>query len=43
MGLGVLEDAIMAAPPGTYTIGAENQEQANDSSLKRDGDIILQP
>ncbi|OAG02758.1 MFS transporter-like protein [Paraphaeosphaeria sporulosa] len=43
MGLGVLNDLHMASPPGTYTIGAENSEQANDSSLKRDGDIILQP
>ncbi|KAJ4290323.1 hypothetical protein N0V90_010539 [Kalmusia sp. IMI 367209] len=44
MGLGVLEDPHMAAPPGTYTIGArETEEQTNESSLKRDGNIILQP
>lgn len=60
MGLGVLDDPHMAAPPGTYTIGANDgihglvysmnftdqflaEAQANDSSLKRDGDIILQP
>ncbi|KAL5380856.1 hypothetical protein PMIN02_010487 [Paraphaeosphaeria minitans] len=42
MGLGVFNDPHMTSPPGTYTIGVDN-EQANDSSLKRDGDIILQP
>ncbi|KAL1606187.1 hypothetical protein SLS60_003588 [Paraconiothyrium brasiliense] len=43
MGLGVLDDPHMASPPGTYTIGAKEDNQANDGSLKRDGDVILQP
>ncbi|KAF2251992.1 MFS general substrate transporter [Trematosphaeria pertusa] len=46
MGLGVLNDAHMAAPPGTVKIGATAtvEDPAEDaSSLKRDGDIILQP
>lgn len=44
MGLGVLDDVHMAAPPGTYTIGAKDSEnKMDDSSLKRDGEIILQP
>ncbi|KAF3053760.1 hypothetical protein E8E11_001901 [Didymella keratinophila] len=38
MGLGVLEDRQMAAPPGTSTLGASDV-----AGLKRDGDIVLQP
>ncbi|KAH6642143.1 major facilitator superfamily domain-containing protein [Boeremia exigua] len=46
MGLGVLEDRHMAAPPGTSTIGASavaEDPSVDSSELKRDGDIILQP
>ncbi|KAL5119984.1 hypothetical protein ACEQ8H_002082 [Pleosporales sp. CAS-2024a] len=45
MGLGVLDDAHMAVVPGTATLGAEDQKDANvdTASLKRHGDIILQP
>ncbi|KAL6709192.1 hypothetical protein ACN47E_002008 [Coniothyrium glycines] len=45
MGLGVLEDRDMAAPPGTATINtSEAVDPAIDhESLKRDGDVVLQP
>ncbi|KAH3950927.1 hypothetical protein HBI56_087590 [Parastagonospora nodorum] len=45
MGWGVLDDAHMAAPPGTATLGADsNADSSIDTShLKRDGDIVLQP
>ncbi|KAF1924216.1 MFS general substrate transporter [Didymella exigua CBS 183.55] len=46
MGLGVLEDRQMAAPPGTSTLGAsaaEGDPVIDTSELKRDGDIVLQP
>ncbi|KAH7355779.1 major facilitator superfamily domain-containing protein [Pyrenochaeta sp. MPI-SDFR-AT-0127] len=46
MGFGVLEDSHMAAPPGTATINnleADKDPAIDESSLKKDGDIILQP
>ncbi|CAO2655245.1 Nn.00g103090.m01.CDS01 [Neocucurbitaria sp. VM-36] len=46
MGFGVLEDSHMAAPPGTATIntsGAVADSTIDTSSLKKDGDIVLQP
>ncbi|KAF2681616.1 MFS general substrate transporter [Lentithecium fluviatile CBS 122367] len=46
MGFGVLQDSRMAAPPGTVTIGASDavEDAIEDTkSLKRDGNIILQP
>ncbi|CAI6341168.1 unnamed protein product [Periconia digitata] len=46
MAWGVLDDPHMAAPPGTVNIGAKNDTgdvPKDESSLKRDGNIILQP
>ncbi|KAI2484097.1 MFS transporter [Pyrenophora tritici-repentis] len=46
MGLGILDDRHMAAPPGTSTIndsGPEIDSKVDTSHFKRDGDIILQP
>ncbi|KAF2786523.1 MFS transporter-like protein [Melanomma pulvis-pyrius CBS 109.77] len=46
MGWGVLQDPLMASPPGTATIGAKptTEDPPVDSiALKRHGDIILQP
>lgn len=46
MGLGILDDRHMAAPPGTSTIndsGPEIDSKVDTSHLKRDGDTILQP
>ncbi|KAF2851449.1 MFS transporter-like protein [Plenodomus tracheiphilus IPT5] len=46
MGFGVLEDKHMAMPPGTATINStetEDDQTLKTSSLKRDGDVILQP
>ncbi|PSN66343.1 MFS transporter-like protein [Corynespora cassiicola Philippines] len=45
MGWGVLQDPHMASPPGTAIIGGnESADKAvDDTMLKRDGDIILQP
>ncbi|KAF1355810.1 MFS general substrate transporter [Lizonia empirigonia] len=40
MGLGVLEDRQMAAPPGTSTL---EDPGIDTTGLKRDGDIVLQP
>ncbi|KAH7139087.1 MFS transporter-like protein [Dendryphion nanum] len=46
MGWGVLHDPKMDFPPGTYIIGDTSKADepgVDTSSLKRDGDIILQP
>ncbi|KAF2705850.1 MFS transporter-like protein [Pleomassaria siparia CBS 279.74] len=45
MGWGILEYSQMAVPPGTATIGASSvpEPDVDSSSLKRHGDIILQP
>ncbi|KAF2873766.1 MFS transporter-like protein [Massariosphaeria phaeospora] len=45
MGWGILEDGQMASPPGTAIIGGSDDVDMgkNSDSLKRDGNVILQP
>lgn len=43
MALGVLEDLVMPHVPGTVNLAEKDQEETQQSHLKREGNIILAP